>query len=204
MPRPSARDRILDCAESLFAEHGLGGTSLRAINAEAGLSPAALHYHFGSQQAVVEALLERRMPALMERRKQLLDALDARAEAPSTREVMNALVAPLAELLAEGGEHGLGYLRFVHRLNADGDLDAAFVLEHWPGGVERIAPLLERALPGLPRPLLEFRMAHAIDTMLRSLAHGPTPASGDLASHVGALLDFLTGALEAPITGDTP
>jgi AcrR family transcriptional regulator len=202
MARPSAREKLLDCAEALFAEHGLEGVSLRTINAEAGLSAAALHYHFGSQQALVEALLERRMPALMERRRQLLDALEARAEPATSREVLSALIQPLAELLAEGGTAGLRYLRLLHRLQADGDLDPRFVIERWRGGVDRLVPLLEQAQPSLPLPLIQFRLGHAIDVMLRSLAHGPAPAGGGLEAHVTALLDFLTGALDAPFTGE--
>lgn len=204
MARPSAREKLLDCAEGLFAEHGLEGVSLRAINAEAGLSPAALHYHFGTQRALLEALLERRMPALMDRRRQLLDVLEAGAEPPSSRDVLNALIQPLAELLAEGGEPGWRYLRLIHRLQADGDLDPRFVTERWAGGVDRLQPLLERALPSLPLSLIQFRLGHAIDIMLRSLAHGPAPAGGGLTAHVTALLDFLTGALEAPATGESP
>lgn len=202
MARPSARRQILDCAERLFAEHGLNGVSLRSINAEAGLSPAALHYHFGSKEAVVEALLERHMPALMERRRQLLDALEHRKESPTTRDVLSALIGPLAELLAEGGEPGLRYLRLVHRLQADGDIDPLFVIERWPGGVDRLGPLLRKANPELPRPLIQLRMGLAVDVMLRSLAHGPKPARGGLRAHVSTLLDFLTAAVEAPITGD--
>ncbi len=203
MGRPSARERLLDCAERLFAEHGLEGVSLRAINAEAGLSAAALHYHFGTQRALVEALLERRMPALMERRRQLLNALEARPAPPTSRDMLNALVQPLAELLAEGGELGLRYLRLIHRLQADGDLDPRFVLERWSGGVDRLVPLLRQAQPSLPLPLIQFRLGHAIDVMLRSLAHGPAPSGGGLGAHVTALLDFLTGALEAPFTGES-
>ena len=152
MGRPSARDKLLDCAERLFAEHGLEGVSLRAINAEAGLSPAALHYHFGTQQALVEALLDRQMPALMERRRRLLDALDDRPEPPTTRDVLSALIRPQVELLAEGGESGLRYMRLIHRLQADGDLDPQFVMERWPGGVDRLVPLLRKASPSLPLP----------------------------------------------------
>ncbi|MAE94073.1 MAG: hypothetical protein CL910_05380 [Deltaproteobacteria bacterium] len=200
MGRPSAREKLLDCAERLFAEHGLGGVSLRAINAEAGLSPAALHYHFGSQQALVEVLLERHMPALMERRRRLLDALDRRAEPPTTREVLAALLRPQVELLAEGGGHGLRYLRLVQRLQADGDLDPRFVIERWPGGVDRLVPLLNKANPSFPVALIHLRLGLAIDVMLRSLAHGPAPAAGGLEAHESALLDFLTGAFEAPVT----
>jgi len=202
MARPSTREKLLDCAEQLFAEHGLEGVSLRAINAEAGLSAAALHYHFGTQQALVEALLERHMPALMERRRQLLDALDQRPEPPRTREVLSALLRPQIELLAEGGEPGLRYLRLVHRLQADGDLDPRFVVSRWPGGVDRLVPLLRRANPSLPVPLIQLRLGLAIDVMLRSLALGCAPAGGGLGAHESALLDFLTGAFEAPVTGE--
>jgi AcrR family transcriptional regulator len=202
MGRPSTREKLLDCAEHLFAEHGAEGVSLRAINSEAGLSAAALHYHFGTKQALVEALLERQMPTLMERRRQLLDALDDRPEPPTTREVLDALLRPQIELLGEGGEPGLRYLRLIHRLQSDGDLDPRFVLDRWPGGVDRLVPLLQRSNPALPLPLIQFRLGLTIDIMLRSLAQRPTPGDDDLRAHVSALLDFLTAAFEAPITGE--
>ncbi len=202
MGRPSARDKLLDCAERLFAEHGLNGVSLRAINAEAGLSPAALHYHFGTQKALVESLLERQMPALMERRRALLDALDDRTEPATTRDVLDALIRPQVELLAEGGEPGLGYMRLIHRLRADGDLDPRFPIERWPGGIDRLVPLLREANPSLPLSVIQLRLSLAIDVMLRTLAHGLAPADGGLEAHVSALLDFLTGGFEAPITGE--
>jgi len=198
MGRPSAREKLLDCAELLFAEHGLEGTSLRAINAAAGLSPAALHYHFGTKQALTEALLGRRMPALMERRRHLLDRLDQDSKSPTTREILGALIQPQVEFLAEGGEPALHYMRFVHRLQADGDLDAGFVIERWPGGVDRLVPLLERANPSLPLPVVELRLGLSIDVMLHSLAHGPASTGDDLEVHVAALLDFLSGGFEAP------
>ena len=204
MARPSAREKILDTAERLFAEHGLEGVSLRAINAEAGLSPAALHYHFGTKQALVEALLERQMPTLMERRRQLLDALDDRPEAPTTREVLDALLRPQVELLAEGGEPGLRYLRLIHRLQSDGDLDPRFVIERWPGGVERLAPLLRKANPSLPLALIQLRLGLTIDAMLRSLARGSAPGGGGLEAHMSSVLDFLTGGFEAPVTQPGP
>jgi AcrR family transcriptional regulator len=202
MGRPSAREKLLDCAERLFAEHGLEGVSLRTINSEAGLSAAALHYHFGTQKALVEALLERQMPALMERRRRLLDALDDRPEPPTVRDVLSALIRPQVELLAEGGERGLRYMRLIHRLQADGDLDPQFVMQRWPGGVDRLVPLLRKASPSLPVPVIGLRLGFAIDVMLRSLSHEPAPAGGNIEAHVSALLDFLTGGFEAPISGE--
>ena len=201
MARPSTREKLLDCAEALFGSHGLEGVSLRTINTKAGLSPAALHYHFGSKAALLEALLDRRMPALMERRRKLLDELSASPDRPSTREVLGTLIRPLVDLLAESDEEGLRYLRLIHRLQADRDLDPQFVIDRWPGGVDRLVPLLRKANPSLPVPLIQFRLSLVIEVMLRSLSQGTPPAGGDLESHVSALLDFLTDGFQASVSG---
>ena len=202
MGRPSTRDKLLDCAEALFGDHGLEGVSLRTINTGAGLSPAALHYHFGSKDALLEALLERRMPALMERRRRLLDELSAATKPPTTRGVLAALVLPLVELVAEGREDGLRYLRLIHRLQADRNLDPQFVIERWPGGVERLVPLLRKANPSMPLSVIEFRLSLVIELMLQSLAHGAPPTGADFDAHVSALLDFLNGGFDAAHSGD--
>ena len=202
MGRPSTRDKLLDCAEALFGHHGLEGVSLRAINSEAGLSPAALHYHFGSKGALVDALLERRMPALMERRSRLLDELSAADETPSTRDVLDALVMPLVDLIEERPHDGRRYLRLIHRLQADRNLDPQFVIDRWPGGVARLVPLLQKANPLLPLSVVQFRLSLAIELMLQSLAHGTPPTGGNFESHVSSLLDFLTGGFEAAAPGD--
>jgi len=200
MGRPSTREKLLDTAEHLFAEHGVEGVSLRTINAEAGLSPAALHYHFGSQQALVEALLERHMPALMARRRELFDALVKSDETITTRRVLHALIQPQAGLLGAGGADAQRYMRFIHRLWADGDLDHGFVLARWPGGVDRLMPLLLEANAPLPVSCVEDRLRITIGVMLHSLAHGIDAAGGDLDVQVSALLDFLTAGFEASIT----
>ena len=62
---------------------------------------------------------------------------------------------------------------------------------------------MARHRTALPLALIHFRLAHAIDVMLRSLAHGPAPSGGGLEAHVTALLDFLTGALEAPFSEES-
>jgi AcrR family transcriptional regulator len=203
MARPSTREKLLDCAEDLFGSHGLDGVSLRTINTQAGLSPAALHYHFGSKAALLEALLERHMPALMERRRKLLDELSARPVPPTTRQVLDALMRPLVDLLAESDEVGLRYLRPIHRLQADRDLDPQFVIDRWPGGVDRLVPLLRKANPSLPVSLVQFRLSLVIEVMLRSLSRGTPPEGGNLESHVSALLDFLTDGFEASISGES-
>ncbi len=57
----STRDRILNEALRLFADHGYAGTSIASIEKAAGLSPhsGALYTHFGSKQEVMAAAVQR-------------------------------------------------------------------------------------------------------------------------------------------------
>ena len=55
----STRERILDVAEQLFAQHGLAGTAVRDIAREAGLTAPSLYNHFDGKQALYEAVLAR-------------------------------------------------------------------------------------------------------------------------------------------------
>src|SRR6516225_2469216 len=70
------RTRLLDAAEQLFAERGLDAVSVRDITELADANTAAIHYHFGSKQDLIAAVLARRAAAMGERREELLDRLD--------------------------------------------------------------------------------------------------------------------------------
>jgi AcrR family transcriptional regulator len=56
-PRGLARQRVLDAAVSLFAEHGVHGTSLQMIAARVGVSKAAVYYQFRSKEDIVLEVL---------------------------------------------------------------------------------------------------------------------------------------------------
>lgn len=75
----STRDRILDAALRLFAEHSFAGTSLQMIADEMGLTKAAVYHHFHTREHLLSALAE---PALTEMR--------AAIEAASAQRTPNA------------------------------------------------------------------------------------------------------------------
>ena len=74
------RSRILDAAEMLLVQHGLEATTLRMITAEAQANLAAVNYHFGSKEALIEAVFRRRLTWLNEQRIAALDAFEAEAK----------------------------------------------------------------------------------------------------------------------------
>src|ERR1700742_4448305 len=73
------RDRILDTAERLFGEQGYSATSLRQIISEAGVNLAAIHYHFGSKEELLDELISRKAAPVNEERLELLNGLEAGA-----------------------------------------------------------------------------------------------------------------------------
>jgi AcrR family transcriptional regulator len=59
------KEKILDVAEGLFAEHGFKDTSLRTITGKAGVNLASVNYHFGDKKTLVRAVLNRYLEAFM-------------------------------------------------------------------------------------------------------------------------------------------
>ncbi len=74
------KQRILDTAERLFADRGFAGTSLRAITREADVNQAAVHYHYGSKDELLKAVLNRLIVPMNEERLRLLDEATAAAD----------------------------------------------------------------------------------------------------------------------------
>ncbi|MDH5211090.1 MAG: TetR/AcrR family transcriptional regulator, partial [Betaproteobacteria bacterium] len=60
-PLKETQTRILDAAEELFMQHGFEGASMRMLTAQAGVNLAAVNYHFGSKDALIEAVFRRRL-----------------------------------------------------------------------------------------------------------------------------------------------
>ena len=106
----STKARLCDAAERLVALHGVDGPSTRSICAEAGANSAAVHYHFGTRAALLEAVLERRMHLVRERRNELIASLTT-ADSPTARDIAHALIAPTASVAhSRAGRYYLGFL----------------------------------------------------------------------------------------------
>ncbi len=96
-PRSSTKEKILDVAEGLFAEHGFNDTSLRAITSKAGVNLASVNYHFGDKKTLVRAVLNRYLEAFMPAVQQALQELNSKDEYQMS-EVFESLRTPLRAL----------------------------------------------------------------------------------------------------------
>jgi AcrR family transcriptional regulator len=100
---------MIDAAERLASERGLGAMSLRDVMAAAGQrNKSAAQYHFGSREGLVEAVIEARMAPVNARRLELLHALGSPL---AVRDVADVLVRPLAEAVV--GERESRWARFL-------------------------------------------------------------------------------------------
>ncbi len=113
------RERILDAAEALFAEHGYDGVTLRQIASEAGVDVALANYHFGKKLELFQAVFERRAATLNSARLDALVACQEKAgkAGPSVEEIIEAFLRPL-ELAQETGDEGWRhYLALIAYIN---------------------------------------------------------------------------------------
>src|ERR1700760_3109766 len=99
----ATRDRLLDAAERLFAEHGYQATTMRGLTAEAEANIAAVNYHFGCKQSLLEAVVHRALAPVVAERRRGPPALGGRppagggARAPRGGAVREAIVGPLLD-----------------------------------------------------------------------------------------------------------
>ena len=133
MPKPaqfSTKDRILGAAEELFAVHGFAGTSLRQVTSAADVNIAAVNYHFGSKENLVNEVFRRRMDEMSGARLRQLQA--ASTEHPGDlRTVLAAFVEPA---LAMAGEqhNGGAFVRVIARAYAEkNDNLRKFLSDHY-------------------------------------------------------------------------
>ena len=202
----ATRARIIAAAQRQFARKGIDAVSVRDITTAAKVNTAAIHYHFGSKQGLIEAIVETNAHALVKRRDELLTEYEARRE-PSLRDVVAALVIPSAELAADRRRGGPDYIQFVSSLLSHPSY-MPLVLAAYEPGITRFKTLLEAVTPHLSPEVRELRFAVSKDLVNRMLGfrgaavHRYLDAQAPGAQHelAGRLIDVITGAFREPDT----
>jgi AcrR family transcriptional regulator len=204
-PQDTTRERLLDTAERLFAEHGYQATTMRTVTAGATANIAAVNYHFGSKQALLAAVVHRALGPVVEERRRRLDALDAAGD-PSVEAIVDAIIGPMIERVGAEPSTAL-VLRLVGRLLVDPDPEMRALIKNEVSEAERRQlGLLERALPALPREELWLRMRSmfaVVGAHLTGAFDVPAaclPLDGDRDALRARLVTFLAAGLRAPAT----
>lgn len=167
MATDETKDRILDAAESLFGESGVDGVSLRQITARAGVNLAAVNYHYGSKEGLVEAVFLRRTRELNRERLRLLDEAEAEARARGLAAaplevLLRALLAPPLLFARDPSKGMVAVVRLMSERNAADGGRLRQVIDKDVGHLRRFLAPLERALPHLPAEEVAWRLMFAL------------------------------------------
>ncbi|WP_265919867.1 TetR/AcrR family transcriptional regulator [Cupriavidus nantongensis] len=205
----NSSDLLLFTAERLYAEKGIDAVSMREISREAEQkNTSALHYHFGSKEALIRAILQRRMQEFDALRNVFLDQALQRDPRPSVRTAIEALVRPMATGLTERGKENY-YNRFLAAAQMHPDVDiVAFTSDETNRGFRRAQAILEAALSGLPASLVRQRYLSGLAFIIFSLAdferikarRGRQNRGFDMTRAVENLIDMAVGAVQAPVS----
>ena len=105
------KERLLAAGEKLFARDGVHRVTVRELNETAGIRNAsALHYHFGSREGLLRAIVDRHQDVVDDDRAGRLD----KHTDPSVHDLVELVLAPLAEQLRSPS--GRNYLRIVPQI----------------------------------------------------------------------------------------
>lgn len=169
--KDQTRERILRAAEALFIEHGFEGSSLRRLTTAAQVNLGAVNYHFGSKDALFEAMLAQWLDPMHAARLAMLDEYQHAAgdKALACEQILNALFAPALQLARQHGE--IDFLRLLGRAYIDpSPLLHRFLSDRYAPNIERFSNAFARALPQLPREELSWRLHFLMGTLAYTLA----------------------------------
>ena len=214
-PRLSPADtktRILDAAESLFIVGGYDAMSMRQITSAAGVNLAAVNYHFGSKDALIQAVLARRLDALDVQRVAMLDACEAALGDRLTCEhVLVALFLPAVRIFRSDAPMADRFLHFIGRAYTDpSPVVRDFIQANYIQTLGRFFFAFQRTLPELSREDLGFRLNFAMGALSGILAGGNTQRlireftqqQGDHEAVIlSRLSSLMVAALKAPLPG---
>jgi len=203
------KQKILDEAERLFAEQGVQATSLRTIVNKAGVNVAAIHYHFGSKEAVIRAIIARRFRPVHEEKLRLLDELEDKADgAPIPVE---SLVRTFIEPHLKIGACEHGELKRMFRLM--GELEHELGTQQIPTEkifntvIERYLKALRKALPNLTKAEIKWRFTFMLGAVHSIMIQNALPPGAPLHTErinietvVVYLTNFLAPGFQAPPT----
>lgn len=205
-PRSVAtRERILEVAERLFAEHGIFAVSNRQVSEAAGQgNNAAVGYHFGTKTDLVRAIVNKHAVPIEQKRKELLAEVEGSTD---VRDWVTCLVRASADHYSELSGP-TWHSRFTVQVLADPTLRAvAYEDVSSSPALQTTLVSLAEFLPDMPDELRRARGEMARQLIVHMGAERERLLAGEDAAEASSwenfstdLVDAIVGLLCAPVT----
>jgi AcrR family transcriptional regulator len=204
----NTKEKILDAAENLFVDNGFSATSLRAIIKKAGVNTASVHYHFGSKEGLIEAVIHRRVADLNRERLEMLDVLEAHhGDWPVPLEdVIRAFLLPVMQRYCAGGHEG-AIPKLMGRAVTEPDDFHGKIGDAFTEIADRFGKAIARAMPELSGEEAEWRLHMMVGVLVFTVIgarlhcgkiHQFCP-SRDHHEATERLVQFLAAGMRAPM-----
>jgi len=191
-PDIDGRELLLEAALRLFAEQGIEGVSIRAVNREAGLGPASVHYHFGTKEALLNAVLHRYGDVVIDRIKDRAEELSEPGATANARDLVTMLAEPYLDLIASPNADGRAWVRLMSQLLQH---DPELILDRPSARLTWSAAA--RAYPDASPTDIQRAMRMCLVLLVTQLAQAPRKGRNPL--DVELLIDFLSAGLHAAL-----
>jgi AcrR family transcriptional regulator len=157
----SCQAKILDAAETAFADDGYSGASMRDVVRGAGVNLAAIYYYFGSKKGLMEAVLKRRFGPLRQEHLEILRQFerDAQGRPLPVEKILEAMLLPPLRLVAAPAAKRQAVTRLLGRIVTEPDAHTQEILRTQRSEVR--AAFLKALRASLPKTLatdLQWRM----------------------------------------------
>ncbi|MAT50159.1 MAG: hypothetical protein CMK32_03120 [Porticoccaceae bacterium] len=168
-----ARGLIL-AAEKLFGEHGIDNVSMRQIVSAAGqANHYAVQHHFGTKDALVDAIFTIRMAMMDNKRSEHLAALKTSGDI-TVPNIVSAIFMPLLEAFEEEERYLFANFTYqiLHRnkLQTGSSLKADVPVYHDAApAAAKLNNMLKARLPAMPEGVFTTRYRLAVETFLSGL-----------------------------------
>lgn len=189
--------KIIDSAEHLFACHGLHATTLRTITSTAKVNLAAVNYHFGNKENLIQAVLLRRLIPLNDERQFELDRVLREAETrnrPATaKQILHSFIMPTL-YFGKQNEACKDFMTIVATLmmNPHNEFRHLFISIMKPL-LDQLYQALSVALPNISPNILYLRLQFTIGVIIFSMREIDIPLAGHpLNDDIEQLIDEVT------------
>ena len=199
-------DVILDAAETVFAESGYDGASLRKIANMANVAQALIHYHFKNKEQLFEAMVSRRASAINDARAEQLDRLFEQSTTPKLEDIVESLFRPTIEAGRTTRQDAGPYAQILASVaNSAAVRDQALAEKYYDPIALKYIDALQRVQPALGRAdavwAYMFAIGVGVTMMARTgrsnrLSDGACD-DGDTEEMLGRIVPFICGGIRA-------
>ncbi len=202
--RETTRVALIEAAEALFARFGVDVVSTRQLGAAIGSQNTnVVSYHFGSKDALVEAVYRYRLPQIDRRRGELLREAEDSGQSGNLDRILHAFALPLFEQTDADGQHS--YARFVAAIERSGMIATrGEVAGDFPETAKLIRRIVEHLEVSVAEAHTRIRLAMALIVASLHMADVETEKRGSDASELFEIaLAMATAGLKATVATET-